>query len=68
MSRKKKYSFPCFGVWIKAAVYIVGLFFKSCVILEVFPFAKMMKFLTRGGIRYISSVVPGHVSRMCGSR
>ena len=67
MSRKKKHSFPCFGVWIKAAVYIVRLFCKSCVILGVFQFAKMMKFLTKSGIRYISRVVPRHVSCMRGS-
>ena len=62
MSRKKLHSFPCFGVWIKAAVYIGGLFCKSCAISGVFRFAKTMKFLNKGGIRYISRVFPGHFS------
>ena len=39
---------------VKVAVYTVWIFIKSCVFLELFLFAKKMKFLTKGGIHCIS--------------
>ena len=34
--------------------------------LELFLFAKKMKFLTEGGIHCVSQVFPGHFYFMCG--
>ena len=40
--------------YIKGAVYTVWIFISSCMFLELFLFAKNMKFLTKGGIHCIS--------------
>ena len=53
-------SSPCFQhvvtvvVALKGAVYTVWIFIYSCMFLELFLFAKKMKFLTKGGIHCIS--------------
>ena len=48
---------------VKVAVYTVWIFIKSCMFLELFLFAKKMKFLTkgrfkRGQIRFQFSNMP----------
>ena len=45
---------------IKGAVYTVWIFICICMSLRVFLFAKINKFLTKGGIHCISEVFPWH--------
>ena len=47
--------------YIKAAVYIVQILFKSCVIGGIFRPAKNMESFAKGVIRRISRVFPGHI-------
>ena len=44
--------------YFKGAVYTVWIFICICMSLRVFLFAKKMKFLTKGGIHFISQVFP----------
>ena len=58
--------FPCFGIWIEAAVDTLRVVCNCCMIFGMLQFAKKMEFFTRGGIRCIPRVLQGCFQCMWG--